>query len=63
MKELADSEQSKYRRVGILHRRARAARFNGIEPGVNKRLVDPEGEATPAAERFVIVFPVTDAIL
>src|ERR1041384_2577700 len=52
MKELANSKQSQYSRVSILERRARAARLNSIGPGVDDRLVDPEGETTARAERF-----------
>ena len=62
VKELTNGEQSKYCRVSILERRARAATLSSIDPGVDNRLVNPECETSATAESFVIVFPVTDAV-
>jgi hypothetical protein len=42
VKELTNSQESKNSRVSILVGGARAARFNNVDPGVNKRLINPE---------------------
>jgi hypothetical protein len=62
LKELTNSEQSKYCRVSIFVKGARAARFNGTDPGGDDRLVNPECETSATAESFVIDFPVTDTV-
>jgi len=62
VKELSDSQGADYGRVGVEAGLAAAARGVRVEPGINGRLVEPQGEASTLNEGGVILAPVLDAV-
>jgi hypothetical protein len=60
MKDLSDSEDTKYCGVSIETRLTTSAGWRSIDPAVDRRVVEPKSEASAADKGGVILRPVTD---